>query len=161
MNVQTNNLWRIVDKKYGVQWDHWYSEVVAGSYNMEVWKFIRGGWDLFSKLTDMKLEIVLEFAFGMIDDMVICYWKILTQNYFILLLIQMQLCLICLDFSFECVTQIPKFTRLAKDWDLESIDVHVYMLYETKVRWVEEDRMIWGHAIWRSFRSGHIIMCLK
>ena len=37
----------------------------------------------------------------------------------------MQLCLICLDFFFECVTQIPS---LAKDWDLESIDVHGYVV---------------------------------
>jgi len=49
----------------------------------------------------------------------------LTQNYFMLMLIEMQLCLICLDFSFECVTQIPS---LAKDWDLESIDVHGYVV---------------------------------
>ena len=40
----------VVDEKYGVQWGRWCSEVVAGSYGMEVWKFIRGGWDLFSQL---------------------------------------------------------------------------------------------------------------
>jgi hypothetical protein len=38
-----------VDSKYGSLWGGWCSREVAGAFGVGLWKFIRKGWENFSK----------------------------------------------------------------------------------------------------------------
>jgi hypothetical protein len=49
-------LWRrVVDSKYGSQWGGWCSHRVHVPYGVGLWKFIRAGWDSFSRHLAFKV----------------------------------------------------------------------------------------------------------
>jgi len=49
-------LWKsVIDLKYGSVRGGWCSLPAAGSYGVSVWKYIRRGWDTFSKY--VRLEV--------------------------------------------------------------------------------------------------------
>ena len=49
--TKRDSLWRrVVDKKYGSMWGGWCSNRVQHPYGVSLWKFIRAGWDSFSRL---------------------------------------------------------------------------------------------------------------
>jgi hypothetical protein len=48
--------WRVaVDSKYGSLWGGWCSREVAGAFGVGLWKFIRKGWENFSKF--LRFEV--------------------------------------------------------------------------------------------------------
>jgi hypothetical protein len=48
-------LWRlVVNIKYGSQWGGWCLNLVNGSYGVVLWKFIRRGWEEFSRFTRLR-----------------------------------------------------------------------------------------------------------
>uniref|UniRef100_A0A7N2MVH3 Amidase domain-containing protein n=1 Tax=Quercus lobata TaxID=97700 RepID=A0A7N2MVH3_QUELO len=56
--MEEQALWRtVVASKYGCEWVGWSSKEVWGGHGFSLWKFIRFGWELFSR-SDRKLKIV-------------------------------------------------------------------------------------------------------
>jgi hypothetical protein len=56
--VDHEALWRrVVDSKYGSQWGGWCSHRVHVPYGEGLWKFIRIGWDSFSRHSAFKVGV--------------------------------------------------------------------------------------------------------
>jgi hypothetical protein len=51
--VEWEALWRrVIEEKYGSMGGGWYTQRVQGSYGTSLWKYIRKGWDHFSKFLE-------------------------------------------------------------------------------------------------------------
>jgi hypothetical protein len=54
--TERESLWRrVVDRKYGSMWRGWCSNPIRQPYGVSLWKFIRAGWDPFSRLLTFKV----------------------------------------------------------------------------------------------------------
>ncbi|KAG6729257.1 hypothetical protein I3842_01G018300 [Carya illinoinensis] len=49
-------LWKmVIESKYGSLWGGWCTNEVRGAYGVGLWKYIRGGWEVFSRHTNFRL----------------------------------------------------------------------------------------------------------
>jgi hypothetical protein len=59
-------LWRLVtETKYNNIRGGWCSKEVTGTFGVGVWKYIRKGWDRFSKFVRFDLGLCQRLVFGM------------------------------------------------------------------------------------------------
>ena len=64
--METDALWRrVIEAKYGNNWDGWCTKKVTSPYGVSLWRLIRGGWLNFSKL--------LVYDVG--DGTIVKFWK--------------------------------------------------------------------------------------
>ena len=49
--IETDALWRkVIEAKYGNVWGGWCTKKVTSAYGVSLWRYIRSGWLIFSKL---------------------------------------------------------------------------------------------------------------
>uniref|UniRef100_A0A2N9E7V6 Reverse transcriptase domain-containing protein n=1 Tax=Fagus sylvatica TaxID=28930 RepID=A0A2N9E7V6_FAGSY len=151
--VEREAFWRkIIMVKYGSLEGGWVSKVPSGPHGVGLWKSIRSRWATFSKF------VVFEVGDGSLirfwDD-VWCAEEPLKMAYPEL-------------YRIACVKDAPvadfvqvrgnavhwevTFTRLAQDWELESISSFFDLLYSANIISSEKDKMCWKPARSKGFQ---------
>jgi hypothetical protein len=142
--VERDAFWRkVIIAKYGSLDGGWMSKAPSGPHGVGLWKFIHSRWANFSKLV----------AFEVGDGSLIRFWDDLWCSEEPLKLAYPEL------FCIACVQEGPvsdfvhyhshdvhwevNFTRLAQDWELESISSFLELLYFVKIQSTEKDKMCW------------------
>jgi hypothetical protein len=151
--VERVAFWRkIIMVKYGSVEGGWVSKVPSGPHGVGLWKFIRSRWASFSKFV----------AFEVGDGSLIRFWDDVWCADQPLKLAYPEL------YRIACVKDAPvadfaqvrgnavhwevTFTRLAQDWELESISSFFDLLYSAKIIVSEKDKMCWKPARSKGFQ---------
>ena len=75
-------LWRrVIRVKYRVKEGDWCSNSIPSSYGVSLWKTITSGWSTFSPTFSFRLEMGLEWNFGMMSGVGIILWVCVFQIY--------------------------------------------------------------------------------
>ena len=150
--METDALWRrVIEVKYGSIWGGWCTKKVTSAYGVSLWRFIRSGWLNFSKL--------LSYDVG--DDTRVKFWKHVWcgdctfQEAF--------LELYCLSRSKESlVVEVMcwfagrihwnvQFRHPPQDWEQESFDLFMGMVYSSTMWGFGPDKVCWKLAKSRGF----------
>jgi hypothetical protein len=128
--VEREALWRqVVMVKYGALEGTRTSKMPTGTYGVGLWKFIRSGWDKFSRMLKFEVGDVTRVRFW--DD-VCCTDGPLKSAYPELFRIARAKDAFVAD-NFHCrggsIHWEVTFSRLAQDWELESFFSFLELLY--------------------------------
>ena len=133
--MERDALWRkVVTVKYGSMDGGWVSKVLIGAYGVGLWKYIRNGWDKFSRL--LKFDVGDGFRIHFWDD-VWCMDGTLKDAFPDLYRIaRVQAAFVGDNFQYRggSVDWEVTFSCLAQDWELESFSSFLELLYSTTVR---------------------------
>ena len=135
--MKTDALWRrIIEAKYGNVWGDWCTKKVTSAYGVSLWRFIRSGWLNFSKL--------LLYDVG--DGTRVKFWKhVWCGDRTLQEAFQKLYCISrTKDSSIADVLcwfggrihWDAKFRRSPQDWEQESVDLFMDMVYSSTVRGV-------------------------
>ena len=142
--VEREALWRqVVAVKYGSLEGGWCSKIPTGPYGVGLWKFIRSGWDKFSRL--LKFEVGVGSRIRFWDD-VWCTDGSLKDAYPELFRLARDKDA-CVADNFQrlgdSIHWEVTFSRLAQDWELESFLSFLELLYAVTITGNEEDKVCW------------------
>uniref|UniRef100_A0A2N9IUI4 Reverse transcriptase domain-containing protein n=1 Tax=Fagus sylvatica TaxID=28930 RepID=A0A2N9IUI4_FAGSY len=154
--IQRNFLWgsskeNVVREKYGSMEGGWMSKNSRGSHGVGLWKFIRAGWDTFSRF--VKFKVGDGSRIRLWDD-VWCIDVPLKEAFPGLY------CLACIKdatvadsilFRGEDAHWEVNFTRTVQDWEIGTISSFLELLYSTTIKRNEEDRMCWRPSLTKGF----------
>uniref|UniRef100_A0A2N9HT72 Reverse transcriptase zinc-binding domain-containing protein n=1 Tax=Fagus sylvatica TaxID=28930 RepID=A0A2N9HT72_FAGSY len=152
VNGEREALWRqVVREKYGSMEGGWMSKNSRGSHGVGLWKFIRAGWDTFSRF--VKFKVGDGSRIRLWDD-VWCIDVPLNEAFLGLY------CLACIKdatvadsilFRGEDAHWEVNFTRTVQDWEIGTISSFLELLYSTTIKRNEEDRMCWRPSLTKGF----------
>jgi hypothetical protein len=151
--VEREAFWRkIIMVKYGSLEGGWVSKVPSGPHGVGLWKSIRSRWATFSKFVVFKVG----------DGSLIRFWDDVWCAEEPLKMAYPEL------YRIACVKDAPvadfvqvrdnavhwevTFTRLAQDWELESISSFFDLLYSANIISSEKDKMCWKPARSKGFQ---------
>jgi hypothetical protein len=142
--VEREALWRqVVMVKYGALEGGWASKMPTGTYGVGLWKFIRSGWNKFSRM--LKYEVGDGTRIRFWDD-VWCIDSPLKSAYPELYRIARAKDAFVAD-NFQCrgnsIHWEVTFSRLAQDWELESFSSFLELLYSFTGIGSGEDKVCW------------------
>jgi hypothetical protein len=129
--------------KYGSLGGGWMSKMPSGPYGIGLWKFIRDGWDKFSRF--LKFEVGDGSQIRFWDD-VWCLDESLKAAFmelYRITCVRDAAVANIIRIRSESVHWEVNFTRLVQDWELESISSFLELLYSTSIQKPEEDKMCW------------------
>ena len=122
-----------------------------GPYGVGLWKFIWVGWDSFSVL---KFEVGNGSRIRFWDD-VWCTDGSLKDAYpelYRIACIKDALVADYIHFRGDFVHWEVNFTRLAQDWELESVSPFLDLLYSIPITRIGEDKVCWKPSQVKGFR---------
>ena len=150
--IEIDALWRrVIEVKYGNDWGGWCTKKVTSAYGVSWWRHIRIGWMSFSKL--------LLYDVG--DGTRVKFWKHVWCGDRILQETFPEL--YCISRTKDSsVTEAmcwfgrrihwdAKFRRPPQDWEQESFDLFMDMIYSSTVRGLGPDRVCWKPSRNRGF----------
>uniref|UniRef100_A0A2N9H333 Reverse transcriptase domain-containing protein n=1 Tax=Fagus sylvatica TaxID=28930 RepID=A0A2N9H333_FAGSY len=151
--VEREALWRqVVVGKYGALEGGWTSKMPTGTYGVGLWKFIRSGWNKFSRM--LKFEVGDGTRIRFWDD-VWCIDGPLKSAYPELYRIVRAKDAFVAD-NFQCrgdsMHWEVTFSRLAQDWELESFSSFLELLYSFTGIGSGEDKVCWKPSQSKSFQ---------
>uniref|UniRef100_A0A2N9GA24 Reverse transcriptase domain-containing protein n=1 Tax=Fagus sylvatica TaxID=28930 RepID=A0A2N9GA24_FAGSY len=111
---EENAFWiHLISAKYGSSFGGWTTREVNGLYGSGLWKHIRKGWESFAR----HLHFEPRHKDAVVGDL--------------------------LQFQNGGVTWLLDFIRHVQDWELESVNSLLEMLYSSSAKGHGEDRMCW------------------
>ena len=141
--MEIDALWRrVIEMKYGNDWGGWCMKKVTSAYGVSLWRHIRIGWMSFSKL--------LLYDVG--DGTKVKFWKHVRCGDRILQEAFTEL--YCISRTKDSsVTEVmcwpgrrihwdAKFHLLPQDWEQESFDLFMDMVYSSTVRGLRSERHV-------------------
>ena len=138
--------------KYGALEGGWTSKMLTGTYGVGLWKFIRAGWNKFSRM--LKFEVGDGTRIRFWDD-VWCIDGPLKSAYPELYRIARVKDATVAD-NFQCrgnaIHWEVTFSRLAQDWELESFSSFLELLYSFTGTGKGEDKLCWKPSQSKSFQ---------
>jgi hypothetical protein len=142
--VEREALWRqVVVAKYGTMEGGWCSNMPTGTHGVGVWKFIRAGWDKFSRM--LKFEVGDGTRVRFWDD-VWCTDGSLKEAYPELFRIARNKDA-CVANNFQrqgdSIHREVTFSHLAQDWEMESFLSFLEILYSVTITGIGEDKVYW------------------
>ena len=152
--METDALWRrVIEVKYGNDWGGWCTKKVTSAYGVSLWRHIISAWMNFSKL----------HLFDAGDGTRVKFWKhvwcgdrTLQEAFPELYCIsrtkdssvaEVMCC------SSGRIHWAAKFRRPPQDWEQESFDLFMDMVYSSKVRGLGPDWVCWKPARSRVFEA--------
>uniref|UniRef100_A0A2N9HBH8 Reverse transcriptase zinc-binding domain-containing protein n=1 Tax=Fagus sylvatica TaxID=28930 RepID=A0A2N9HBH8_FAGSY len=152
--VEREAFWRkIIMVKYGSLEGGWVSKVPSGPHGVGLWKSIRSRWATFSKFVvfevgDGSLIRFWDDVWCAEEPLKMAYPELVSE----LLVLKMLLWLILSKFGVMLCIGRSTFTRLAQDWELESISSFFDLLYSANIISSEKDKMCWKPARSKGFQ---------
>ena len=147
--METNALWRkVIEVKYG---NDWCTKKVTSAYGVNLWRHIRSGWMSFSKL----------HMYDVGDGTRVKFWKHVWCGDRTLQAAFSEL--YCISRTKDSsVTEVmcwsggrirwdAKFRHSPQDWEQESFDLFMDMVYSSTVWGLGPDRACWKPARSRGF----------
>uniref|UniRef100_A0A2N9FZM9 Reverse transcriptase domain-containing protein n=1 Tax=Fagus sylvatica TaxID=28930 RepID=A0A2N9FZM9_FAGSY len=141
----------VVREKYDSMEGGWMSKNSRGLHGVGLWKFIRAGWDTFSRF--VKFKVGDGSRIRLWDD-VWCIDVPLNEAFPGLY------CLACIKdatvadsilFRGEDAHWEVNFTWTVQDWEVGTISFFLELLYSTTIKRNEEDRMCWRPSLTKGF----------
>jgi len=120
--------------KYEIQRGGWCSEEARGPYGMSLWRNIR----IFPTLFPIGLGTAPTFASGIQGAL-----KFLFLEFYSIARNKEALVSDYLDLSNSLIHWNPSFVRVAHNWELESLDSFLNLLYSSNTHLREVDSMLW------------------
>jgi hypothetical protein len=143
--VEHDSLWKqVIVTKYGYEPRSWSPGIANGHYGRSLWKHIRQGWDRFSSHLKFVLGCGSRIRFWL--D-IWCGEVPLSRAFPLLFRIAQSKEARVADYL--CWQNgVPhwdvRFNRLLHDWEVETFQVMIGLLYSVKVHQHQEDRVCWG-----------------
>ena len=142
--MEREALWRqVVVAKYGTWEGGWCSNMPTGTHGVGLWKFIRFGWDKFSRMLRFEVGDGTRVRFW--DD-VWCTDGSLKEAYPELFRIAKDKAAYLAD-NFQrqgdSIHWEVTFSRLAQDWKMESFLSFLKILYSVTITGLGEDKVCW------------------
>jgi hypothetical protein len=129
--------------KYGTMEGGWCSTMPTGTHGVGLWKFIRAGWDKFSRM--LKFEVGDGTRVRFWDD-VWCTDGSLKEAYPELFRIARNKDA-CVADNFQrqgdSIHWEVTFSRLAQDWEMESFLSFLKIFYSVTITGIGEDKVCW------------------
>uniref|UniRef100_A0A2N9FL13 Reverse transcriptase zinc-binding domain-containing protein n=1 Tax=Fagus sylvatica TaxID=28930 RepID=A0A2N9FL13_FAGSY len=154
-------LWRrVVDSKYGSRWGGWCSHRVHVPYGVGLWKFIRAGWDSFSRHSAFKVGDGSRVKFWLDTWCGNQPFRDSFPELFRLTRVP--------DASAADHLQILGsshhwdiiFSRQAQDWELETVTALMELLYSYPIQWGSLDALYWRPSSHKVFTVRSYYSCL-
>uniref|UniRef100_A0A2N9IEM8 Reverse transcriptase zinc-binding domain-containing protein n=1 Tax=Fagus sylvatica TaxID=28930 RepID=A0A2N9IEM8_FAGSY len=151
--VEREAFWRkVIMVKYGSLEGGWISKAPNEPHGVGLWKFIHSRWAKFSKFT----------AFEVGDGSLIRFWddvwcideplKLAYPELYRIACVKDALVVDFVQIRGQAMHWEVTFTRLAQDWELESISSFFDLLYSTNILSTEKDKMCWKPARTKGFQ---------
>uniref|UniRef100_A0A2N9I916 Reverse transcriptase domain-containing protein n=1 Tax=Fagus sylvatica TaxID=28930 RepID=A0A2N9I916_FAGSY len=151
--VERDALWRrVVMEKYGSMEGGWMTKAPTGPHGVGLWKFIRNGWDKFSRLLTFEVGDGTRIRFW--DDV----WcngeplKVVFPELYRIARVKDAVVADHMQFRGVSVHWEVNFTRLIQDWELESVSAFLEVLYSVTIHRNEEDKLIWKPSPEKGFQ---------
>ena len=150
--METEALWRrVIEVKYGNDWGGWCTKKVTSAYGVSLWRHIRSGWMSFSK----------HLLYDVGEGTRVKFWKhvwcgdctrqeAFPELYCISRTKDSSVAEV-MCWSGGRIHWDAKFRRPPQDWEQESFDLFMDMVYPTTVRGLGPDRVCQKPARSRGF----------
>ena len=128
---EENAYWRqIICSKYGSSHGGWTTREVAGPHGFSLWKHIRKEWGNFARHVHFEVRDGLKTKFWTDIWCGNCSLKEAYIELFHLARNKEAYVVDHLHYQNEAVSWVFNFTRLAQDWELESVSSFLELLYQ-------------------------------
>ena len=151
--VEREAYWRrVIVVKYGSLEGGWMSKASSGPHGVGLWKFIRSRWDTFSEFVSFEVGHSSLIRFW--DDV----WCIEEPLKFVYPELY---CIACVkdapvadfvQFHGNAMHWEVTFTRLVRDWEMESTSSFLELLYSINIKRYEKDKMRWKPSRSKGFQ---------
>jgi hypothetical protein len=150
--TEQDYLWKqVIASKYGIQRGGWCSEEARGSYGVSLWRYIRKNWGAFLNYISFKVG----------DGLRINFWhdnwggdsalKCSFPEFFALARNKEALVSEYMDHSSPHTLWNFNFMQDVHDWEIESLDSFLTLLYSMNPRSRATDSMVWTPSSRHSF----------
>uniref|UniRef100_A0A2N9HAI3 Reverse transcriptase zinc-binding domain-containing protein n=1 Tax=Fagus sylvatica TaxID=28930 RepID=A0A2N9HAI3_FAGSY len=130
--VEREAFWRkVIMVKYESLEGGWMSKAPNGPHGVGLWKFIRSRWAKFSKFVAFDLAYPELYRIACVKDALVADFVQVRGH---------------------VVHWEVTFTRLAQDWELESISSFFELLYSANIISTKKDKMCWKPARSKGFQ---------
>jgi hypothetical protein len=150
--LEREALWRkVIREKYGSMEGGWMSKIPRGSHGVGLWKFIRAGWDTFSRF--VKFQVGDGSCIWLWED-VWCIDEPLKEAFpslYRLACVKDATVADSVLFRGEDAHWEVNFTRTVQDWEIGTISSFLELLYSTTIKTNEEDKMCWRPSLTKGF----------
>ena len=157
--METDALWRrVIEAKYGNVWGGWYTKKVTSTYGVSLWRFIRSGWLNFSKL----------LLYDVRDGTRVKFWKhvwcgecTLQETFLELYCISRtkdSLVAEVMCWSARTIHWDVQFRLALQDWEQESLDLFMDMVYSSTMWGFGPNKVCWKLARSRGFEVRRIYL---
>jgi exonuclease III len=141
---EENAFWRhLISAKYGNSFGGWTTREVHGPYGSGLWKHIRKGWGIFTRHVHFEVGDGSKTKFW--DDVWCgsCSLKHAFPDLYSIARNKDAAVGDLLQFQNGGVTWLIDFIRHVQDWELESVNLLLELLYSSSAKGYGEDRMCW------------------